>query len=381
VRFLEEERRTLEECLPGLDSELASRPLAELESPDSEAIEWFRSAGGAGLVVSREHRGQGVDPATAVRVQRAIGSRSPSLAVATTMHHFSVASIAELDKDGDGFEWMLLEAVADGGKLMASGFAEGSRGQGVFSPTMSAQRADKGIVVTGKKMPCSLSRSMDLLTASVAIQNGDGSSNGQPTETVVAVVPADAPGIEIKPFWGNRVLAGAQSDAVILKDVPVEDELVFPLGTRGPDRLDSVQEAGFLWFAMLMTASYLGAASALVERILLEDRGDPSLRLQAAGELETIMAALEGMANRLGAGESGSWFLTRALMCRYAAQDAINRAVASAVELGGGMAFVSSDDVNYLAGASRALAFHPPARPRTAEALVDAIRGEELHIA
>ena len=381
MRFLQEERRTLEECLPGLDAELTAKPLAELEAPGSEAIEWFRSAGGAGLVVPREHGGQGADPVTAIRVQRAIGSRSPSLAVASTMHHFSIAGIVELDQDGDGLEWMLLEAVAEGSKLVASGFAEGSGGQGVFSPTMSAHRNDKGIVVTGKKKPCSLSRSMDLLTASVAIRNGDGDSNGAPDETVIAVVAADAPGIKVEPFWGTRVLAGAQSDAVILTDVPVEDELVFPLGTRGSDQLDSMQEAGFLWFELLMTASYLGAASALVERALSEGRGDASLRLSVAGELETVMAALEGLGGRLGSGERGSWLLTRALLCRYAAQDAISRAVSLAVELAGGIAFVSSDDVNYLAGASRALAFHPPGRPRTAEALVEAVSGGELRIA
>ncbi|HEX2126179.1 MAG TPA: hypothetical protein VHF45_06435 [Thermoleophilaceae bacterium] len=377
MRFLHEERRTLEACLPGLDEQLASTPLSELESPGNDAIEWFRKAGGAALVVPRDYRGFGADPFTAIQIQRAIGSRSPSLAVATTMHHFSVASVVELDQDGDGFEWMLLEAIADGGKLLASGFAEGTRGQGVFSPTMTARRDGKRIYVTGKKKPCSLSRSMDLLTASVTVQ----SENGDGDELAVAMVAADAEGVAIEPFWGSHVLAGAQSDAVILNDVAVDDELVFPLGEPGTDQLDAVQEAGFLWFALLMTASYLGAASALVERALAQPRGDASLALNAVGELEAVMASLEGIARRLQAGEKGSWLLTRALLCRYAAQDAITRAVAIAVELAGGMAFVASDDVNYLAGATRALAFHPPGRPRTAAALVDAVGGAELEIA
>ena len=377
MKFLHEERRTLEACLPGLDAELSSAPLAELESPGNDAIEWFRKAGGPALVVPREYRGFGADPVTAIQVQRAIGSRSPSLAVATTMHHFSVASVVELDHDGDGFEWMLLEAIADGNKLLASGFAEGTRDQGVFAPSMTARRDGKRILVTGKKKPCSLSRSMDLLTASVSVE----SDNGSGAELAVAMVAADAPGLAVEPFWGSRVLAGAQSDAVILNDVPVDDELVFPLGTRGPQQLDAVQEAGFLWFALLMTASYLGAASALVERALAQPRGDSALALTAVGEVEAVMASLEGIARRLDAGEKGSWLLTRALLCRYAAQDAITRAVAIAVEQAGGMAFVSSDDVNYLAGATRALAFHPPGRPRTAAALVAAVGGEELQIA
>ncbi|HEX8067911.1 MAG TPA: acyl-CoA dehydrogenase family protein [Thermoleophilaceae bacterium] len=378
MTFLHEERRALERYLPGLDAELTALPLAALESPDSPAIELFREAGGPGLLVPRDHRGAGAGPLDAIRVQRAIGSRSPSLAVASTMHHFSVASLVQLDSDGDGgFEWMLLEAIADGRKLLASGFAEGVRGQDVFAPTMRGRRDRDRVLVSGRKKPCSLSRSMDLLTASVLVE---GNGSGPAEELAVAVIAADAPGLEVEPFWGSSVLAGAQSDAVVLNDVPVEDELVFPLGTRGPDRLDAVQEAGFLWFALLMTASYLGVASALVERALLAPRGDASLRVGAAAELEAAAASLEGIAHRLAAGEAGSWLLTRALLCRYAAQDAIGRAVASAVEQLGGVAFVSSDDVNHLAGASRALALHPPARPRTADALADALGGAELRI-
>ena len=48
----------------------------------------------------------------AIHIQRAIGSRSPSLAVATTMHHFSVASLVELTATSNGFEWAMLDAIA-----------------------------------------------------------------------------------------------------------------------------------------------------------------------------------------------------------------------------------------------------------------------------
>jgi hypothetical protein len=48
----------------------------------------------------------------AVRIQRAVGSRSPSLAVATTMHHFSVASLVELTAAGNGSDQPFLHSSA-----------------------------------------------------------------------------------------------------------------------------------------------------------------------------------------------------------------------------------------------------------------------------
>jgi alkylation response protein AidB-like acyl-CoA dehydrogenase len=233
------------------------------------------------------------------------------------------------------------------------------------------------VTISGTKKPCSLSRSMDMLTASVVVTDEDPDA---PEEFVVALVPATSPGIEVSPFWGTSVLGGAESDAVTLTDVEVESELIVTMGEAGSAELDRVETAGFLWFALLITASYLGMASALAERLLVEARNEAGPRVAVAMELEAAMASLEGIAFRLAGGDASGDLLTRALLCRYAAQDAINRAVASAVEQLGGMAFIRGDEVSYFAGASRALAFHPPGRPKNAELLAGALTGRELVI-
>jgi len=62
-------------------------------------------------------------------------------------------------------------------------------------------------------------------------------------------------------------------------------------------------------------------------------------------------------------------------------QQAIERTVARAVELLGGMAFISSPDVAYLFAASRALAFHPPARLSVASAIDDYLMGQPMQVA
>ena len=168
MKLLERERSDLERYLPGLDSLLAETSSAELERPGSPGIKLFRDAGGPALVIPTQYKGLGADPVAAVRIQRAIGSRSPSLAVATTMHHFSVSSLVLLAAGGSN-EWLLLEAIASQRMLVASGFAEGRPDGRILAPTMTATVTGEGVRVSGIKRPCSLARSMDLLTASVIL--------------------------------------------------------------------------------------------------------------------------------------------------------------------------------------------------------------------
>lgn len=385
MRFMTRERDTLEALLPGLDAALEAVPLAELESPHNVGLKAFKAAGGPALLIPVDYAGLGADPVQAVRVQRAVASRSPSLAVAATMHHFSIASLVEAGAQSLGLEWMLLEAVARDALLVASGFAEGRTGQAVLAPTMQAEvRGDK-VVLNGSKKPCSLSTSMDLLTASISIPTEDGTGR----QLAVAVIPKGTPGIEVRPFWNSPILAGAESDEVILHDVELPMTLVVRIEARPDQRLDELQTAGFLWFELLITASYTGVASALVERVLQAGKSAAGTRAELAMDVEAVMASVEGVAAMIGAGQDRKQdrehdrehALVRALACRYAAQDTIARVVARSVEALGGMQFIGSGEVAYLAAASAALAFHPPPRGRMAEPLCDYFAGEPLRVA
>lgn len=376
TRFLRTERQTVDELLPGLDQRLAETPLAELERPDSPGLKAFRECGGSGLLIPAQHAGLGADPVQAVRVQRAVGARSPSVAIATTMHHFSVASLVETSAHSTGFEWMLLEAIARDRLLVASGFAEGRTGQAILAPTMRADERDGKIVLNGSKKPCSLARSMDLLTASVALPAPDG--NGE--YMAVALVPKGTPGLDVKPFWNSFVLAGAESDEVVLTDVEVPQELVVRTQARPDQPLDNLQTTGFLWFELLMSASYLGVASGLAERVLTAGKADAALRADLLIQVEGAMAGIEGVARAMTAGLVGEAAFANALVCRYSTQDTIARCVARCVESLGGMAYIGSDDVAYLAAASAALAFHPPSRARMAQPLCDYYAGDPLRV-
>jgi alkylation response protein AidB-like acyl-CoA dehydrogenase len=175
------------------------------------------------------------------------------------------------------------------------------------------------------------------------------------------MIPADTPGLERRPFWKSPILAGAESDEVVLRDVHVPLDAFIPLGGSG--HVSEVQDRGFIWFELLISAAYLGIASALVERALLSGRGGASDRVTLATEVEGAMAALEGIARGMRAGELGNHELGRMLLVRYAVQAAIDRASCLAVELLGGNAFIGSPEVSYLFAATRGLSLHPPSRP------------------
>lgn len=371
MNFLKRERAVLNELLPGLDEKLAKLSLTETERPGNPSIALFRESGGIRLMIPIAQGGLGASALQAVRVQRAIGSRSPSLAIATTMHHFSVVSLVEAAAVGTGAESLLLEAVANQNLYVASGFAEGKTGQNILTSSMQVRRSPAGLVVNGSKKPCSLSSSMALLTVSLCVPPG---ADGEPSGFAVAIVPADAEGVERRPFWTNSVLAGAESDEVVLRDVVVPDAFVAYLESEA--QAQAVQTRSFVWFELLISASYLGVASAMVERVLLAGRGTPTERTGLAIDVEGAMGALENAARAMTDGQNDDDALARVIMARYSVQGAIDRVTLHAAELLGGIAFLSSNDVVCLLASARALAFHPPSRASLATDLDGYLAGK-----
>jgi alkylation response protein AidB-like acyl-CoA dehydrogenase len=375
MNFLKRERTTLEQFLPTLDARLSEIPLTEIERPGNPGLQMLRELEGTALLIPTEHGGKGATPVEAIQIHRAVATRSPSLAIAMTMHNFSVATLVEYLFYGD-YTVELLQQVSGGQLLVASGFAEGRTGTSILDPLMKATpREGGGYLINGSKKPCSLSNSMHILTASVAVPVPGNGHNRR----AVAVVPADAEGITRKPFWKGTVLAGAESDEVSLNDVQIADEQIFfPEVEEG---LDAVEAGGFLWFELIVSASYLGVASALVERVIQSGRGNPEERTQLAIETEAAMSALEGVARSMQTGDRGEGILTQALFVRFAVQQAIQRVSAHAAELLGGISFIGSPDVAYLLAAGRALAFHPPSRLSVAPALDAYLKGEPMQVA
>jgi alkylation response protein AidB-like acyl-CoA dehydrogenase len=365
---------------PGLLKELEQIPYAEREKPGSPVIDLFRIHGGVGLLIPEAYGGHGAAPLEALRVQLALGALSPSLVAAVSMHHFTAAMLYSLAVKAGRLtdeQTELLHRIVPDQQVMASGWAEGRTAQNILKPAVTARPVEGGFLLSGSKKPCSLSRSMSLLTASIAIHGEDG---GEP-ELALALVPADAPGMSVHDFWGNGLLAGAESDEVRLEDVFVPAGMVVRAGADDPTRLDDLQSAGFVWFEMLISAGYAGSAAALVEQVLERKRGSAEERAALAVDMEAALALLEGVARGTGPEPGDEESVARVLVARYAVQNALPGIVARALELLGGLDFISSSASAQVAAATRALAFHPPSRIAAAEPLLAYFGGGPLVLA
>ncbi|MEU1484170.1 acyl-CoA dehydrogenase family protein [Streptomyces sp. NPDC005752] len=375
MRSLDAARAVCEQFHPGLLKEIEQFPYADREQPGGPVIDLFRIHGGVGLLIPEEYGGHGAAPLDALRVQLALGALSPSLVAAVSMHHFTAAMLYSLaGKAGrlTDAQTELLRRIVPDQQVMASGWAEGRTEQNILTPAVTARPVEGGYLLSGAKKPCSLSRSMSLLTASIAIHHEDDTA-----ELALALVPADAPGLSVHPFWGNDLLAAAESDEVRLADVFVPADMVVRAGADDPHRLDDLQTAGFVWFEMLISAGYAGGAAALVEQVLERERGSVQERAALAIEMDAALALLEGVARAIGP-ETDEESVAQVLVARYTVQKALPRIAGQALELLGGLDFIVGSAHGQAAAAVHALAFHPPGRGAAAEPLLRYFDGGPL---
>lgn len=365
--FLEKERKVLRRFLPELHEILCALPLGEIEKLDCHALaKILKNSNVPGLLVLADLGGLGASPLDVIRIHRAVGSQAPSLAIMMTMHNFTVSFCNCLQKLYPPISELLRNA-AQRRLLIASGFAEGRPGAAILDSTLYVTRTADGYLLSGSKKPCTMSSCMDILTAGVAYVDEAGQKH-----TGMAIVSADNPGMTRKPFWNSWLLTGTDSNEVVLKDafVPTEHVLIANDGdTELVDAIRAAEVLGLCRFQLIVTASYLGVASALVERVLQSNKGDTAERARLCCELEAAMVALEGLCYTIDTETPSEALLARMLMVRFSIQWAIERSSTLAAELLGGLAFIGSPEVSYLLCASRALAFHPIGR-KAAEPLI-----------
>ena len=95
-------------------------------------------------------------------------------------------------------------------------------------------------------------------------------------------------------FWQTTALCwrGKRPGSTLTRVVFVPEALIFY--PNDAESMDPIQARGFVWFELLVSASYLGAATHLAERVAARGRGlSDEDRARLAIELETTAAALE----------------------------------------------------------------------------------------
>jgi alkylation response protein AidB-like acyl-CoA dehydrogenase len=352
VTVLNSCREQADKHLCGGITAVASASFEERERGTKEILADLKGRGLAGLAISTEHRGKGLSARSLAEVLIALGATVPSVAIATNMHTFSVASLRALE-DTEPNVWVILEAIASQGLLLASGFAEGKTGQSIVKPVMTGIRMEGGYIVNGTKRPCSLARSMDIFSASFALSDDDDHYG-------VGLIPADNPGLRVDDFWVTPILAGAESEAVEVTDVFVPDEAI--VRVPNSDKSDvNMQDIGFVWFELLMSAAYLGMVDRLVELAFETPRSRGIV--QSAAAIPAVYEALFSFADKVNS-SIDQRTLSLALSVRALCQRVVTDTVPNCLDTIGGVGFIRNPEVSYLAGATQCLRFHPPAMSR-----------------
>lgn len=354
------EWRTLRGLLPELADYLQGTSLQELENPDGRALRMFKDSGATGFAVSRQLGGLALTAEDLARIYRAIGSRAPSLALATTRHHLSITTIAAATAATSGVGREAVQYLVTAGALLASGLSEGTPGDSECDPTAYAVASGSDYVLTGHKSACCPARSMDVVLCSVLTED-----RGR----ALALVPADAAGLTLRPFWAGPVLRATESEDLVLDEVRIARELVVAEPDSSPNWQGN--RVGYVLFTVLTVASYLGMATALLQRALDTrfERSDSYVSASAA--VESTWSALVLVCRDFDAGVRGDALSARIMCIRYALQDNLARISTLLVEAIGTAEFCASPQVPYLASALHALALHPPGRRRIASAMYE----------
>ncbi|WP_378733900.1 acyl-CoA dehydrogenase [Nocardia brasiliensis] len=358
-------RETTERLLPGLLDELDASGESISDRDERSLIPaWVRNDGPL-LCTPRELGGLGATAVEAVQVHIAIGSIAPALGAATTMHHLSIAALAEFAEQATETERQMIRQLAVDRQVLASGFSEGRPGGSIFHPTMRATKCDGGYLLTGRKAPCSLSDSMDVIVASVELDTG---------ERAIALVPANSENLTVRPFWRATTLRGAESGLVELDGVFCAEEMVIK---NALDDTGETELLGYQWFGLLILGTYLGAAYALLRDTLArEGNVDPKGVAGMAGFLPAVENSLIGLAAELDAKPVTADSAAELLALREAFDDCIDSLVGKVKMAAGGIAYMRNPDIGYLAEVCTVHRFHPPSMRDSGANLVAWLRNE-----
>ncbi|KZN62877.1 hypothetical protein N473_18350 [Pseudoalteromonas luteoviolacea CPMOR-1] len=356
--------------LPELAQYLSETPFDALESEQSQAINIFRDTGGAPTLVKQKYGGRGLNAWQAVQLQMAIGAASPSLAIAVGMHQFSIATLQEMAKIGNGLESLMLEGISRSNLLVSSAFSEGQIGKSILKSSIIAKEVDKGYVISGVKKPCSLAHCMDLLTASVQVEPKDGEPY-----FAVAMIHKACEGITVEKFWQAPFLQASQSEAVVLENVFVPSSMLVNV-----DEKSAYQShvAGFVWFELITCASYLGMVCGLVERACELGRLQGADKAHVHVQLEACALSLKAIAGDMDNQTQDT--LAQVLSVRYHLQDVLAEVTQSTLSLVGGINYINNGYFATIAQVIHAFNFHPPAKHAMYAPLNNYFDGQELEM-
>ncbi|WP_067475355.1 acyl-CoA dehydrogenase family protein, partial [Nocardia amamiensis] len=213
-----------------------------------------RSAFGA-LAIPEQLGGAGCALVDVAAAQRALARVDPATAIALNMHSLSIGVMVDYWRRHHDDSWMLLEGIADSNALVASAFAEPGGSPNFMRSVSRATPTAKGYSITGTKFPCSLATTAEIYCVSATVTDT--------ADSIVGLCPAKSPGITVGAPWDSLGMRGSDTARVVFDHVELDERLVFHRAP--PDDFDEVVVSGIVWFVVLVTATYHGVLTGLLD--------------------------------------------------------------------------------------------------------------------
>ncbi|WP_327158317.1 acyl-CoA dehydrogenase family protein [Streptomyces tubercidicus] len=338
-------------------------------------IRRLAASGFAALAIPQEFGGSGAGLVEVASAQRALGVLDPSAAIALNMHSFTVGLMADYWQRHRDTSWMLLEGIAGSHALVASAFAEPGGSPNFMSSRSSAVETGKGYRVSGVKYPCSLASTATLVCLTARVEATD--------ETILALCPAASPGLTVEGDWPSLGMTGSDTAKLVLRDVDIDDRLVFH---RGPaDVIDDTVISGMVWFSVLLSATYHGVLSALLDLAYrqMTGSGQYGTRVPLLGRATREVLTLGGACRQLGRDFedgrlSGRAALAAAVALRATLSDVRDRALSALTPVLGSRLYTRDQPAAKLLIDSLAAHHHPPSLLVCDQVVGDHCTGREI---
>jgi alkylation response protein AidB-like acyl-CoA dehydrogenase len=345
----------------------------------------LRSIGYLAAAVPADRGGWGLDLTQVAASQRRLARYAPATALSLSMHTYWIGIVNELERAGDlSLRWIHEAAVS--GDVFAAGHAEAGNDIPVLVSTCRAERVDGGYRLHGRKQFGSNGPAWRWLGAHAI----DAEAPGGP-QIVHGFVDRDSKGVTVVETWDTLGMRPTQSHDTILDGVFVPDDRVGRVVPVG-DGSDPFLVGMLIWPLSLIAAVYLGIADRALE-LSVEgarrktsvsiERGayayNPFVQYQVAEmylELDAASASFDRFVDEWVAGvDHGEAWVQRTYAMKWRAVEAAKRVVDIALDVSGGAAMYTGNELERLYRDVRAGGFHPGNDALTHELVGKAVLG------
>ena len=264
----------------------------------------LRASGYPAWVVPERYGGWGANLLEAIMIAETLAEGDGSTALSAVMHLQTLGGAEERRHWPESLFAEICRAAVERGALVnyiATEPEMGSPSHGgkpatTATPVAAVGSRPAGYLINGRKNFASMSPTLDFMIASATLQPPAGSGQGAASDSgqVANFVIPPGPGVQIEETWDSLGMRSTGSHDVVLCDVFVPASRMIP---PSPPNLPGEKPRVNAWFAMVVSAVYVGVAAAALQSAVrfAQTRVPPSLGKP--------LADLENVQRRLGEAE------------------------------------------------------------------------------